>query len=402
MQDVLFTRTQISVIIILGLLAVLNYPVGQAAIMTLVITAAVFVYTRGWWNRFGHFLLRVFNRLRHAFDSDDAGWAMYDVLLGYDEATGEPIIENLENLKSGIFAGTSGFGKTTWAQQFVDRLITTHSANDLKLAIGDVKQVSFSVWRNIPHLFCPIAETKEEHAQMLQLVLDEMEHRKRQFKVYSDHFCESLADYYRLSGVRLPRLVVIVDELADAVQPGDDAYAHLVTLAKQGRFVGIHLFLGTQRPSAQILTGDVVSQTVTRLFAYMPNNREFGVVSMIPKSLYEQATPTPGRFMVYTTRGQWRFMQVKRTSRREMARRAKRLSGRRRSWGQVIEEVAASQRDVMAAKTEWSGSNEEKTAMLRAWMLTLDHEPTLEEIMGRYSISKPTAVKFRQLVRDEE
>lgn len=323
---------------------------------------------------------------------------LYQVFLGTDEATGQPIIENLESIKSLVFAGTSGFGKTTWAQNFVDGLVNSHNPHEIRLAIGDVKRVSFSPWRNIPHLFCPIAKTKQEHALLVNAVYIEMERRQRLFEVYQDQFCENLDDYYRLSGTRLPRLVVLIDELADAIQPGDPAYDTLISLGKMGRFVGIHLFLGTQRPSAKILTGEIMSQIVTLLFTYMPNSREFGVVAMVPQAIYEQATPTPGRFMIYTTRGQWRFMTVRRESRDAIARRARRLSGRERRWPDVRSLPA----QALANQTEWLGDDGHKVEMLRAWAQTLTARPRVKDVMDRYKLSKPTAIKYYRLAFNDD
>jgi len=217
------------------------------------------------------------------------------------------------------------------------------------------------------------------------------------FEEYQDEFCESLADYQRLSGVRLPRLVVLIDELADAIQPGDPAYDVLITLAKMGRFVGIHLFLGTQRPSAKILTGEIMSQIVTLLFTYMPNSREFGVVAMVPQSIYEQATPTPGRFMIYTTRGQWRFMTVRREPREVIARRARRLSGRERMWAEELAPVPNP-----TEQTEWVGEDDHKVTMLRAWAGTLGARPRVVDVMNRYKLSKPTAIKYHKLAFGDE
>ena len=373
---------------------------GVAVVLTWLVLRGV---ERGWWGpaaaTIKQLVAGAWQVIRRLFsvEKSQPKRQLYDIYLGKEEASGKPIIENLESIKSLVFAGTSGFGKTTWAQCFVDDLVNTHGPNEIKLAIGDVKRVSYSPWRNIPHLFCPIAKTKEQHALLMRAVYEEMERRQKLFEVYQDEFCESLDDYQRLSGVRLPRLVVLIDELADAIQPGDAAYDTMVTLAKMGRFVGIHLFLGTQRPSAKILTGEIMSQIVTLLFTYMPNSREFGVVAMVPQSVYEQATPTPGRFMIYTTRGQWRFMTVRREPREVIARRARRLSGRERMWAEELKPTLN-----LAEQTEWVGDNEHKIAMLQAWAKTLEKQPRVVDVKNRYQINKDTAIKFHKLAfRDE-
>jgi S-DNA-T family DNA segregation ATPase FtsK/SpoIIIE len=65
---------------------------------------------------------------------------------------------------------------------------------------------------------------------------------------------------------RLPRIVVMIDELADLMMMAPDQTEHtLVRLAQMARATGIHLVLATQRPSTDILTGLIKANCPARI-----------------------------------------------------------------------------------------------------------------------------------------
>ena len=65
---------------------------------------------------------------------------------------------------------------------------------------------------------------------------------------------------------RLPRIVVLIDELADLMMMAPDQTEHtLVRLAQMARATGIHLVVATQRPSTDILTGLIKANFPARI-----------------------------------------------------------------------------------------------------------------------------------------
>lgn len=334
---------------------------------------------------------------------------LYDTFLGYEESSGKPIVYNLQRLQSILIASATGFGKTTIIQEVIDYFIRTHEPDDLRLILCDSKRVSTSPWRHIPHLLLPIAVTQDEHALALRYVIAEMKKRQGLFSAYEDAFCESLNDYIALSGNHLPRVVIVIDELMESIKPGSDAYSDLTLIANKARFVGITLILGTQRPSANVITGELLNSLVTKIFGFTPNTREYSLVNMIPPEIYGQATATPGRFMLYVV-GQWIMMSVKRTDRVKMARRAKRKASQyqhRREFAVPDWEELRGRRDdavtsTLADRTEWRGSMDDKVAMLRAWSEALGQVPRVKDIVDRYGITKPTAIDARKRAFPEE
>ena len=96
------------------------------------------------------------------------------------------------------------------------------------------------------------------------MLVDELERRKVLFK-QSD--CPNIDSYNHQTGARLCRMVFACDEVAEVLdktgldKAGKELVAQieskLSTIARQGRAFGIHLILATQRPDANILSGQI-------------------------------------------------------------------------------------------------------------------------------------------------
>jgi S-DNA-T family DNA segregation ATPase FtsK/SpoIIIE len=169
-------------------------------------------------------------------------------VLGLDHE-GAPLLLKLPspNVAHVLIAGTTGSGKTALARTIVTSLALFNSQRALQLVLIDPKGRGFGPLAGLPHLLVPVVSDVQEALSLLERLVGEMERRDWEGR------CE-------------PRLVVVLDELADLVQVGgSEMEACLTRLSQRGREAGIHLVACTQKPTAGVIGGLVKSNFPVRL-----------------------------------------------------------------------------------------------------------------------------------------
>lgn len=220
------------------------------------------------------------------------------IRLGTAE-NGTPIRLPFELLNHVFIIGITRYGKTRLVMSLITELLDKYDPDELKIGFSDAKAVSFNVFARSRHLFAPIAKSPEATENLIELLLEEMYSRMNTFSEYHEKICTNLDEYYKLSGEKLPRIVVFFDEVADSIDMGSQAEKNLTTLAKMGLAAGIHVVLITQRPTKVGISHEIVSQCQTRMATFMINPTEYGSVAKIPQEIYNKMTPTKGLFMAF-------------------------------------------------------------------------------------------------------
>jgi S-DNA-T family DNA segregation ATPase FtsK/SpoIIIE len=132
----------------------------------------------------------------------------------------------------------------------------------------DPKMVELIRFNGLPHLFGKVETELERIIGVLRWCTVEMD---RRYRLLEEAKARDIDMYNqkrkrRKDAEQLPRVVILIDELADLMMMAPDQTEHtLVRLAQMSRAVGIHLVVATQRPSTDILTGLIKANFPARI-----------------------------------------------------------------------------------------------------------------------------------------
>ncbi|MEA3485164.1 MAG: DNA translocase FtsK 4TM domain-containing protein, partial [Candidatus Aerophobetes bacterium] len=186
--------------------------------------------------------------------------------LGKDIA-GDTVWVNLEFLPHLLIGGATGSGKSVCINSIIISILYRSSPQEVKFLLIDPKMVELVDYEGIPHLiFPPIKETKEANSA-LGWVVQEM---KRRYQRFNQAGVRNISGFNAQIGdqkeMRVPYLVVIIDELADLMMSGGTRLEKTICrIAQLGRATGIHLILATQRPSVDVITGLIKANFPSRI-----------------------------------------------------------------------------------------------------------------------------------------
>lgn len=187
--------------------------------------------------------------------------------LGY-EVSGRPVIFDINKMPHLLVAGTTGSGKSVCINCIVLSILYKAKPEEVKLIMVDPKKVEFSMYRDIPHLYCPIVTDPKKAAGALYSAVAEME---RRFELIEEVGVRNLAGYNEVTAgdnehPPMPQMVIIIDELADLMMTApSDVENAICRIAQKGRAAGMHLILGTQRPSVDVITGLIKANVPSRI-----------------------------------------------------------------------------------------------------------------------------------------
>jgi S-DNA-T family DNA segregation ATPase FtsK/SpoIIIE len=187
--------------------------------------------------------------------------------LGRD-VSGQALVTDLARMPHILIAGATGSGKSICITSLAVCLAMNNSPEDLRMVMIDSKMVELLRFNGLPHLYGKVETNVDRILGVLRWVVVEMEHR---YRLLEGAKVRDLDAYNRKvsrrkEGITLPRIVVLIDELADLMMSAPDQTEHnLVRLAQMARATGIHLVVATQRPSTDVVTGLIKANFPARL-----------------------------------------------------------------------------------------------------------------------------------------
>lgn len=203
--------------------------------------------------------------------------------LGRD-VSGQPIVADLGRMPHLLIAGTTGSGKSVCIAAIASCLAMNNSPEDLRLVMVDPKMVELVRFNGLPHLIGKVEVELDRIQAVLRWVINEMDQR---YKMFSEVHARDLDAYNRKMERQqestLPRIVVIIDELADLMMNAPtQTEPALVRLAQLARATGIHLIVATQRPSTDVVTGLIKANFPARIAFAVASNTDSRVILDTP------------------------------------------------------------------------------------------------------------------------
>ncbi len=156
----------------------------------------------------------------------------------------------------GLVAGTTGSGKSEIIQSYILSLGVNFHPHEVAFLLIDYKGGGMAnLFKNMPHLVGTI--TNLDAAQSMRALASiKAELQKRQ-RLFGEHDVNHINQYQKLykqgkASEAMPHLFLISDEFAELKSEQPDFMKELVSTARIGRSLGIHLILATQKPSGVV------------------------------------------------------------------------------------------------------------------------------------------------------
>jgi DNA segregation ATPase FtsK/SpoIIIE, S-DNA-T family len=233
--------------------------------------------------------------LREIMEAEEftASRSQLTIALGKD-ISGRPMAADLALMPHLLIAGATGTGKSVSIHTMIASILFNATADDVRFILIDPKMLELSVYESIPHLLVPVVVDPGKAAAALLWATQEMETRYRMMR---DMGVRNIDGYNRALGAagkvvelkpanlieegagrptggdgepikhrKLPKIVIVIDELADLLlSEGKTVERDITRLAQKARASGIHLILATQRPSVDVLTGLIKANLPARI-----------------------------------------------------------------------------------------------------------------------------------------
>jgi S-DNA-T family DNA segregation ATPase FtsK/SpoIIIE len=195
--------------------------------------------------------------------------------------TNEVMHFDLAKMPHLLVAGATGQGKSVGLNAILTSLLYSKHPSEMKLVLVDPKKVELSLYSKLEKHFLaqlpdadePVITDNQKVIYTMKSLCIEMDARYdllrlayvRNIKEYNEKFLQRKLN--PLKGHRyLPYIVVVIDEFADLIMTaGREIEEPIARLAQLARAVGIHLVIATQRPTTQVITGNIKANFPARI-----------------------------------------------------------------------------------------------------------------------------------------
>ncbi len=188
--------------------------------------------------------------------------------------SGETVVADIGKMPHMLIAGATGSGKSVCINTLIMSILYKARPDEVKLIMVDPKVVELSVYNGIPHLMIPVVTDPKQAAEALKWGVVEMDDRYNKFAEFGvrdlngyNKKVQGMTDVPEQDRYQvLPRIIIIVDELADLMMVASkEVEESICRIAQKARAAGIHLVIATQRPSVDVVTGLIKANMPSRI-----------------------------------------------------------------------------------------------------------------------------------------
>ncbi|MGF6821441.1 S-DNA-T family DNA segregation ATPase FtsK/SpoIIIE [Microbacterium sp. ZKA21] len=160
---------------------------------------------------------------------------------------GDVVVDLVADGPHAMVTGMTGVGKSELLVTWVAAIAATRAPEEVVFVLADFKGgTAFDPLAGLPHVTAVLTDLDEEGARRgVESLTAELRRRER---ILAAAGAKDISD----PAVRMPRLVIVVDEFAALLQEHPDLGAVFTDIAARGRALGMHLILGTQRAAGVI------------------------------------------------------------------------------------------------------------------------------------------------------
>ena len=168
----------------------------------------------------------------------------------------------------GLIAGMTGSGKSEFIITYVLSMAINYSPEEVNFVLIDYKGGGLAgafadteTGIKLPHVVGTITNLdKAEINRALSSIKSELRRRQEKFNEVRDQMGESTIDIYKYQKMYregsikepIPHLIIVCDEFAELKDQQPDFMEDLISTARIGRSLGVHLILATQKPSGVV------------------------------------------------------------------------------------------------------------------------------------------------------
>ena len=165
------------------------------------------------------------------------------------------VFKDFVDIKNILMSGMTHSGKSVFINSFINTILLSKSAEDIRFIMIDPKGVELSPYNGIKHLLYPVCEDMQKGLQLIEWCIEEIERRTKESK-------------------KKPYIVLVIDEFADLMLGDESTNSKLEKIAKDGSDVGIHMLLSSSKPTLTVFTPELKNAIHSRLVGAMASGSD--------------------------------------------------------------------------------------------------------------------------------